>query len=113
MAAKAPHGALACSQRGCKCIDCRCASSEYFAAFRNGKRTLGPILHLNVPAVKQAMARQGLSHEDVGVLIGLKPGTPAQWMKRGGITLYNADKLAVALGTHYSLIAYDDVVSVA
>lgn len=108
-----PHGTIARYEHKCRCIDCRVAAAEWFAAYRGCKSPRGIILHLDIPSVVRIMRDKRIGIEDVCAAVGYKRRTVEQWLKTGGISIYCADELACALGTHYSLIVQDDVVSVA
>lgn len=105
------HGTLRRRQAGCHCIDCRCAANESYAHCR-GMEPRGILVTLNLPVVESLIGSHGLTSTDLALIMGIHRRMVEQWLTRGRLTIYNADKLAVALGTHYSLIVTDDVVSI-
>jgi hypothetical protein len=114
LSALPPHGTIAryVGRDRCRCIDCRCAATEYFANLRENENH-GPILTLNVPAIRAILHNKKMDDADIAAVLGVTLRVVRTWFRTGRLTLYKVDELAVALGTHYSLIVRDDVVSVA
>lgn len=98
-----PHGTMRRYRSGCHCPECREANT---ADWNNWARRTGRVRsHHMVPVDVRVLGRQielaGLSLADADALIA-RPGYLAKVLERGRIDLYRLDRLAVALGAHYS-----------
>lgn len=95
----------------CRCIDCRDFVRHYRNQLREASSSEGVRMVLDTDKVRRIMRERRITEDDIAATAGVDTASVYHWLKQQRVGLYTLDRLAVALGTHYSLLTPEDCVS--